>query len=169
MCKIQFRSYPINFTWLIYPNSTSWSTDSPWKACSIKKYCRRNNDGPISLFFLSISPACTIRIYELQAGELVHCMEKIVRARIRWRSVSYCSIGIYVLDARFVPSSGRQLSGSICDVHCAISGEIVERITIKLYRISEYLSVPAILELSVIDGPWRTYRLLIRSQNYSTL
>lgn len=28
-------------------------------------------------------------------------------------------------------------------------------------------SVLPVLEVSVIDGPWRTYRLLTRSQNYS--
>lgn len=82
------------------------------------------------------------------------------------RIVSYCSIGIYVLNAAFRPILG-PTSPPILDVHCAISGEIVERTTIKLYRISESPFVLAILELSVIDGPWRTYRLLTRSQNYS--
>jgi len=155
--QIQFRSYPINFT-LIYLNSF-WSTDSLRGAYSVKRVLQAQRWCSITLLFLPINSLS--RVYnsstwiELQAGRLVHRTEKIVRARIRIRSriVSYCSIGIYVLDARFAPSSGRQPHGSILDVHCAISGEIVERTTIKLYRISESLSVLAILELSVIDGP----------------
>lgn len=100
--KFNSDRIPINFT-LIYPNSTSWSIDSPWEAYSIKRVLQAQqwwSDIP----FLSVYKP---RVYdsntwiELQAGGLVHCMEKIVRARIRWRSVSYCSIGIYVLDVRF--------------------------------------------------------------------
>jgi len=100
-------------------------------------------------------------------GGLVHRTEKTGSDPFRSRIVSYCSIGMYVPDARFAPSLDRRPPGSILDVHRAISGEIVERSGIKLYRISDSPSGLAILELSVIDGPWRTYRLLTRSQNYS--
>lgn len=114
------------------------------------------------------------RIASRGGGGPVHRTEKTGSGPLRSRIVSYCSIGIYVPDARFSPSSAvsRQPRGTtpVFDPRRPphhFRCEIVERTRIKLYRISDSPSDLAILQLSVIDEPWRAYRLLTCSRNYS--
>lgn len=124
-------------------------------------------------FLSSSSPrvVCAIQVYtriESQARGLVHRTEKTGSDPFRSRIVSYCSIGIYVLDARFAPSTGRQPPGfdpRRPPRHFRRDCRKVQDKVISYFRLP--LSGLAILELSVIDGPWRTYRLLTCSQNYS--
>lgn len=102
-------------------------------------------------------------------------IERRKRARVRFVHVLYCIVlSEYTFRTRVSPhpqqSPTTPRNYPVFDPRRPprhFRCEIVERTRIKLYRISESPSDLAILELSVIDGPWRAYRLLTCSQNYS--
>lgn len=115
--------------------------------------------------------ACAIRVRESnrKQGGPVHRTEKTSSDPLCSRIVSYCSIGIYVPDTRFAPSSATdnpaKPSCSILDVHCAISGEIVERTGIKLYRISDSLRSGNTRSF----GNWRTVENISTTYSFAKL
>lgn len=182
--RIPSRSYSINLT-LAEPNSVSIDR-GPFREAKrgALRYDRYSSSS--SYLASSSARACdTSARIESQAGccssngenglavRFVRVLYRIVLSEYTFRT--------RVSPHPLRPTTARYRSSWLrySNVHRAISGEIVERTGIKLYRISDSAAFPpplprpppllpglAILELSVIDGPWRTYRLLTRSQNY---